>query len=535
MMAPPANSVPPSPISGLPMELEAFLALPGPRSLIVRGPPGSGKTTLALALLESFGGRRVLITGRVSQPEILRQFPWLGRHGECATHIVEAGDLNIGPVPPDTVEALRSHPSSSTELPPRSPNLVPASLRDARDRRGTDWRARRDLQGLPPELRTVLGQPVSADPSIIVIDSWDAVVEEYVGWEGPRNRELPDRAEMERTLLRQVRRGADHLVLVLERDEPSRLDYLVDGIVSTSWEPFEGHLERWIRIPKLRGERVRFQTYPFSLEDGRFRCVKPAIDEEAMSYAPPDADPRPTPRTFWPGSEAFVKAFGRPSVPGVLIVEHSDDMLTGALASMITPFILATLKEKGRAFIAPGPNAPTSRLFEAARGVVSHEQLAERVRLVAPSLRIPSEHPLRRCLLPVPLDMDPVPRSGVPRFPKAQEFLAGDGKKVGPLLVLVSTEALREIGELTGRPYTPENLPRAIQAFMGGGPVLVALISRIDDPLIQSTKATASIHLRVHMRKGRPVIYGLHPLTHGHLMVFGPEAGAHPYDLLELV
>jgi hypothetical protein len=64
---------------------------------------------------------------------------------------------------------------------------------------------------------------------------------------------------------------------------------------------------------------------------------------------------------------------------------------------------------------------------------------------------------------------------------------------------------------------------------------LMVLMSKIDERLIQSVKAIASVHRRVPTRKGRPVIHGPPPFTQGHLMRFGPGVDEHPYELLELL
>ncbi len=62
-----------------PKELIRFLASPGGHSLIVRGMAGTGKTTLALQLIEELAQiqQSYYMSTRVSDQSLFNQFPWL--------------------------------------------------------------------------------------------------------------------------------------------------------------------------------------------------------------------------------------------------------------------------------------------------------------------------------------------------------------------------------------------------------------------------------------------------------------------------
>src|SRR3972149_6884996 len=70
---------PGAPLGKLPPEVLQFFHNPGGHSLLIRGPAGTGKTTLTLQLLETLYGfeRNFYLSSRVSDRTLLTQFPWL--------------------------------------------------------------------------------------------------------------------------------------------------------------------------------------------------------------------------------------------------------------------------------------------------------------------------------------------------------------------------------------------------------------------------------------------------------------------------
>ncbi len=239
----------------IPRELVDFLKLPGPQSMLLRGPPGSGKTSLSLALLESFAGDRFYVTNRVPEDDVLMAFPWLGENSQHGIQMLDntASD-NI-------TQATRA-------LLRGSPGLVSDLAGETREFAEFLW--------LPEPLQLAWSRLEADKASLIVIDSWDALVDSYLGrTDGAGSGELPTRADIERSLLRRMGRAKTHLLFVLERDEQTQLDYLVNGVGVTSREVVHGRLERWLTIYKLRGVRIENPLYPFSLESAHFECIVP--------------------------------------------------------------------------------------------------------------------------------------------------------------------------------------------------------------------------------------------------------------------
>jgi KaiC/GvpD/RAD55 family RecA-like ATPase len=509
----------------LPAELREFLALPGPQSLLVRGPPGSGKTTLSLALLEAAAGHRMLLTSRVSQAELYRGFPWLGENGGSHIQIVDTSVIEAN---------LRDIARAATEA-TRMLDGAPGEKREATD-----------FLWLPSPVQEAWSHLPRDSPSIVVIDSWDALIESYLGGIGPKNEGLPDRAELERILLRQLGRSRAHTVIVLERREESQLDYLVNGVIVTQREMGNERLERWLQLPKLRGIRIANAFYPYTVEAARFQCIEPMRTYSELQRGRLEPEPDAMPGHIWPGSRVFAENFGRLPVGKSSLFETDVEVQDQVLQLLLAPVLASVANSGGRALLIPSPSLSAREIWDSLRGTAAKSKLEHGVRVLDAGGQL--EEAAKGSLsdfasLVMPLkgllpSVSPA-KGGTPGAPvdsEVRRFIASAGTAGAPVVVVVFTSGFGMLASALRTPLTTDQLdsfPALAQVMLGTTPSHLAIAGRTGAPLVESVRSLAALHVHLRVRQGRVFVYGSKPWTSGLVLTEGTETS--PYDLLRIV
>lgn len=491
----------------LPQEVTSFLLRPPPETLLVRGLAGTGKTTFALTLLTAFPGRRIYVTSRVSRAELARDFPWLGSNGCSGITIVDAS-TRAGTIR-ETARALQNIKGY----------LVDG---DAGTEGAGLW--------MPAPLQEAWSQSPSSEPTMIVIDSWDAIVERYLGVPAPLNEGLPDRAEMERLVLDQMSRGPIHTVLVLEREASGQLDYLVNGVISTGRVSVDERAERWLHLHKLRGVRLDNASYPFTLENARFQCITPIQPDFRPRLQPPEPEPDAKPGFLWPGSSDYATAFGRLPLGHVSLFETDSGVPEAAVRLVFAPIVARVIQDGGRVFHILAPQISPKDVWELYRPLVSAEAFRRQVRIQTPAGIEVDEPEFEGVMLPLPTAAE----SGThTRTPEALRFLREGAKTGAPNLSIVWVAGLNALGAVTGTRYHPETLPSLVLEYASGTNIHEIFIGTSGDPLVESVRSMATTRLRFRSRSGRVFLYGTQPMTPPFVLVEGD--GKKTYHLLRVV
>jgi KaiC/GvpD/RAD55 family RecA-like ATPase len=205
--------------------------------LLIKGKAGTGKTTLALEILKNVNNP-LYVSTRVKSQFLYEQFP----------EIPESLKENI-------IDA------TAFEIPP------PLSFGD-----DSSFLESLRLKDLPDFIKTLFLKTDIKNPGTIIIDSWDAIVALGVTRWGKAENLLSS------YILDLVRQKNYNLILILETDQDSYLDYLVDGIISLNKYYFESNKQvRELNLLKLRGVKINQPTYLFTLNNGRFTSFSPFL------------------------------------------------------------------------------------------------------------------------------------------------------------------------------------------------------------------------------------------------------------------
>ena len=228
-----------------------FLKQPYGASLIVKGKPGSGKTTFALELIDSI--RNVspafYVSTRFSNEPLKAKFPWLSEISSSSKERVRGKD--------DMNEVFRENF-----------NKLEKMIEEGRVSRSFAFTGEPGLvlniQEILPELELLyrfISENINKSP-VVVIDSIEALAEKY---------DLDPGLLFSVIQKDLVENSGANIILIMESDKEISLDYYADGVVRMSFGISKNFLIRTVTIEKLRGVSIGSNpVYLYSLENGRF-------------------------------------------------------------------------------------------------------------------------------------------------------------------------------------------------------------------------------------------------------------------------
>ena len=189
-------------------------------SLLVKGKPGTGKTTFALTLMDNLNhdSNYFYISTRLSIKQLLFFFPWINKFTS----------INDSKYEYKFEDARLDEPESLFER--------------------------------------ITNQLMDVKSPIIIIDTWDAIAS-FMDKESRLNNE--------RVLQIWRERAGAKLIFLSESCETTLLDSIVDGVITLKNEFKQPNQYRKLFINKLRGISINCSKYYFSLSDGFFFVLDP--------------------------------------------------------------------------------------------------------------------------------------------------------------------------------------------------------------------------------------------------------------------
>jgi KaiC/GvpD/RAD55 family RecA-like ATPase len=448
--------------------------------LLIQGPPGVGKTTLALELLQRVPGtrfgqteippRRLYVPSRVSHGKLRKHFPWI--------------QTTVDPY--------------SKEIP---------------DNNGTDGPTEIRVSDADGVFNKVLTFKRSKLRGLMVIDSWEGAL---------RNTSDEGRRMIESAILSDPEDNRVGVVLVSEGGRLGDLPNLVDGIVTLSSSELDGRRLRSIVVDKLRGARVMSDRALFSLDKGKFNLLANTKFEKETHAEPSILSPvRNGDTSFSTGSRDLdVMLKGGIRRGSSILVEVSNTVPTMVLGLLLRIVIANFVNQGGASFVVPFSTVSSDNVAESLRPLVGNDTLEERVRIAEFNPDLPQRS--WRVQLKGKVVDD---------FALFGNIWKELGTVSSSIILAVDFD---KIVQIYGDDLMLPGLANMGATIRDTGAVTLAIASglnKIRDAFLR----TADYHLKVENINSTTVVYGVKPFTNVHGVEFAFDRGYPTLKLTEIV
>ncbi|RMF28727.1 MAG: hypothetical protein D6752_07135, partial [Candidatus Nitrosothermus koennekii] len=291
-----------------------------PISLLIRGLPGAGKTTLALELLRLVKDRYkpLYISTRVSLSRLQIQFPWI-------KGLIQEDDIFSSLETSNKSEALDMRLSTA---------------------KGT--------------MENVMNALTESKNRFIILDSWDALAKET---------QFEERIKMEKTMVTMADANDGFLLFISEEPEKNTLAYITDAVISLTAEDRYGFVVRKMVIDKMRTQPIKHRIKLYTLLDSHF-VLLPTMQRLSLEQT--------IFNNTWEislGNRSLDQAIEKIKKGNIILIERDSDINRLYLAIILTPMVINNLKNGRNAFVISAPDKPYTSILKYIKPFCSEEEL----------------------------------------------------------------------------------------------------------------------------------------------------------------
>lgn len=503
-------------LSTFPKEMIKFLSSPGGHSMIIRGMAGTGKTTLALQIIEELAAvqQSYYMSTRVSDQSLFNQFPWLldkVREGEVlkarkkikkrveSEQQVEKILLGLAAIKGE----LKSEKikSDRKEL-QRLEGLIETGGEEPIAEPGAEGELTVTVGSMMPEIEMAYDVVDRALPerTLVVIDSIDALAEKYGV---PPSRLIN---ALQKDLVEGV---GSNIVYVLETPDPL-LDYLGDGVVYLCFTSATGRRLREMDFLKLRGCEIRQPKYVYTLLGGRVRTFEYSRYVKAEKPKLFRAIEDPDDKYVSTGIKDLDDMMGGGMRRGTITLIELGPGVPVVASSSIENAMISNFAVQGRGVAwIPTKKAGAESSRDDLLGFVSKEDFDKNIRILEPRAPVGTPKPYSITLEGEDVRVDL-------KWQDVQYALRGTDS---PILAVIGFDSLESVYGSA----VLDGLMEFLTSLLNNGGVFVATAT----PSVKSLSRLSDLahtHLRIDKSSGVTLIRGEEPFTASHAMT-DPEPG----------
>ena len=451
------------------------------KSILIKGEPGTGKTTLALELLRLYG-KGIYVSTRLSKEQSEEHHPELN-------DLFQRGDaMEVNPL--DLESNQRVERSNAYTF--------------------------QDLRFSNPEniLNAIVKCLAKIKQPLIILDSWDAIA---------NRTEHIERLKIEQTLALMALGNGAKLLFVSEEPNLTTTDYLVDAVATVQNDLHDGRRVRKIWWNKVRGSAASHWSNLFTLWGGRFTAFSQHAAMWQGVTKPRPFEPIANKEPFYStGSVDLDEFFGGGLRKGFLvIVEFGKYIGSAAFNPISTAIRCNVILNGGCSMTIPSAGVSANRIKDSVSRHVPSNLLDSSLRLAYFEL----------------FDVDPCffalnPKSASDSFDRLMsETKKAKGDKNRPCIFSIGGETLEKVYSHEEAFRFAQNMVQRVRHY---GDVLYIVLPH-GSTLLDEFSNLSDIHVKLDDIDGTTVIERLKPWSQLYAVVYDYSIGFPKIKLVPFV